>query len=152
MIKEIESLLAHWGEQRTRYGLTAGLGSQMGVIVEWRGIAPRGTPGSRIPAGGAGMDAIAAEVDAAIAQLDRTRGQEPLAKLARFRYCYEATVREQMQQVGISEGADRTYRNWVQRLHLAVMQILVARAGSNGASRLVPPKARGLRIAKRAEA
>jgi hypothetical protein len=152
MIKEIEGLLVHWGEQRIRHGLTAGLGSQMGAIVEWRGMAPRGTPGSRIPAGGGGMDAIAVEVDAAIAQINRTRGQESLAKLARFRYCHGVTVREQMKQVGIAEGADRTYRNWVQRLHLAVMHILIARAGVNTPSHVAAHKARGLRVAKKAQA
>ncbi|WP_256587574.1 hypothetical protein [Pseudomonas sp. HLS-6] len=132
MIDDIESLMRHWGEQQARFGHEASLGSQMGTIMEWKGSAPRGTPGTRLPAGaGAGMDYAAAEVDAAIAELERRndRGQA-LAKLARFRYHYGVPVREQMREVGLAEGADRTYRNWVQALHLQVMTILMARMGA----------------------
>ncbi|UVL54737.1 MULTISPECIES: hypothetical protein [unclassified Pseudomonas] len=131
MIEDIESLMKHWGEQQARFGHEASLGSQMGSIVDWKGGAPRGTPGTRpLIGGGSGMDYAAAEVDAAIAELERRdeRGQA-LAKLARFRYHYGAPIREQMREVGLAEGADRTYRNWVQALHLRVMTILMARQG-----------------------
>jgi hypothetical protein len=131
MIKEIEGLMVHWGEQHARHGLGAGIGSQMGTIMEWKGTAPRGTPGSRIPSGGAGMDRVASEVDAVIAGLERgTAPEQKLAKLARQRYCWGVTVREQMQTAGIAEGADRTYRNWVQRLHKHVLLQLTLRTGT----------------------
>jgi hypothetical protein len=132
MIKEIEELMMHWGEQRNRYGLVAGIGSQMGSIMQWKGCAPRGVPGSRIIAGGTGMDHVASEIEAAVAKLDRDgpKGQA-LAKLARCRYLHQVPVREQMREVGIPEGADRTYRNWVARLHQQVMLTLTVRSGEN---------------------
>lgn len=131
MIDDIESLMRHWGEQQARFGHEAGLGSQMGVIMDWKGSAPRGTPGPRpLLGGGTGMDYAAAEVDAAIAEMESGAGRGPaLAKLARFRYHYGVSVREQMREVGLAEGADRTYRNWVQALHQKVMVILMARMG-----------------------
>lgn len=130
MIKEIEGFMVHWGEQKRQLGQGGGLGSQMGAIIEWGGAPPRGTPGSRILGGnGSGMDHIAAEIDAAVAELERT-GRMPLAQLAKYRYCAQATVREQMRVVGIAEGADRTYRNWVDRLHQQVLLILTVRSGT----------------------
>lgn len=131
MIKEIEALMVHWGEQTRERGQGGGLGSQMGAIIEWGGAPPRGTPGSRIPgSAGYGMDHIASEVGAAVAELERS-GQAPLARLARDRYCTQTTVREQMRTVGIAEGADRTYRNWIARLHRHVLEILFLRVRSN---------------------
>jgi hypothetical protein len=128
MLKDVDGLLQHWGEQRKRLGLGAGLGSQMGSIMEWKGNAPRGTPGTRILVGGAGLDHIAAEVDAALAELKRrdARGKV-LAKLARFRYLHAVSIREQMREVGLDEDADRTYRNWVRALHQQVLLILTIR-------------------------
>ncbi|SFI91299.1 hypothetical protein SAMN05444507_112177 [Pseudomonas syringae] len=127
MIKEIEALMVHWGEQMRERGQGGGLGSQMGAIIEWCGAPPRGTPGSRILGGaGCGIDHIASEVQAAVAELERS-GRAPLASLARDRYCNLATVREQMRAVGIAEGAERTYRNWVDRLHREIMEILKLR-------------------------
>lgn len=134
MNAEIEMLMLHWGEQRTRLGLVSGVGSQMGAIMEWKGLAPSGTPGSRILAGGMGMDHIASEIEAAVTELERrpAGGRGPrLGELARFRYVHQASIREQMQQVGIAEGADRTYRNWVTALHQEVLSILVLRASPN---------------------
>ncbi|NES08599.1 hypothetical protein G3O07_00820 [Pseudomonas laurentiana] len=131
MIYDIESLMRHWGEQHARLGHEASLGSQMGAIMDWKGSAPRGTPGTRpLLGGGSGMDYAAAEVDAAVAELERRdeRGQK-LAHLARLRYRHSVTVREQMQEIGLAEGADRTYRNWVQALHQQVVVILMARQG-----------------------
>ena len=96
--------------------------------------APRGTPGSRELMGAStGMDYIGNEVGAAVAELmrDKARGQG-LAKLAELRYLHvpASTVREQMRVLGIAEGADRTYRNWVQQLHQRVMLILVIRSAT----------------------
>lgn len=130
MIKEIEALMVHWGEQTRERGQGGGLGSQMGAIIEWGGAPPRGTPGSRVLGGaGCGIDHVASEVQAAVAELERS-GRAPLARLARDRYCKLTTVREQMRAVGIAEGADRTYRNWVARLHQQVLLILTLRSGS----------------------
>ncbi|GFZ69498.1 hypothetical protein GSU75_03479 [Pseudomonas savastanoi pv. phaseolicola] len=130
MIKEIEALMVHWGEQMRERGQGGGLGSQMGAIIEWGGAPPRGTPGSRVLGGaGGGIDHIASEVQAAVAELERS-GRAPLARLALERYCAMTTIREQMKAVGIAEGADRTYRNWVDRLHQQVLLILTLRSGS----------------------
>ncbi|RMV84754.1 hypothetical protein [Pseudomonas amygdali] len=132
MIKEIEALMVHWGEQMRERGQGGGLGSQMGAIIEWGGAPPRGTPGSRVLGGaGCGIDHIASEVQAAVAELERS-GRAPLARLALERYCAMATVRDQMKAVGIAEGADRTYRNWVDRLHQQVLLILTLRSSTRG--------------------
>lgn len=130
-LRLIGELMKHWGERRAQLGLEASLGSQMGSIMEWKGAAPRGgSSGSRILVGGAGLDHAAAEVDAAVVQLERRDGRgATLAKLAQLRYLHGATVREQMREVGLAEDADRTYRNWVKALHLQVFAILAARAG-----------------------
>ncbi|CAM3807838.1 hypothetical protein CCOS865_01814 [Pseudomonas reidholzensis] len=127
----VEGLMQHWAEQRALLGHEAGLGSQMGSIMEWKGAAPRGgVSGARILIGGAGLDHSAAEIDAAVAELGRRdkRGAV-LAELAVYRYLHGATIREQMRVVGLAEDADRTYRNWVKALHLQVLAILVARSG-----------------------
>ncbi|KPZ16599.1 Uncharacterized protein ALO41_03774 [Pseudomonas amygdali pv. ulmi] len=130
MIKEIEALMVHWGEQMRERGQGGGLGSQMGAIIEWGGAPPRGTPGSRVLGGaGCGIDHIASEIGAAVAELERS-GHAPLGRLARDRYCGLVTVREQMRAVGIAEGADRTYRNWIGRLHREVLHILKLRSMS----------------------
>ncbi|CAI8962190.1 hypothetical protein [Pseudomonas sp. IT-P176] len=131
MIDDIESLMRHWGEQLGQYGHEASLGSQMGTIMDWKGSAPRGTPGTRpLIGGGSGMDYAAAQVDAAIMELEHRdeRGLK-LASLARLRYGHSVPVRQQMQEIGLAEGADRTYRNWVHALHQQVMVILMARMG-----------------------
>lgn len=133
MLTDVDQLMRHWAEQRARLGLVSGLGSQMGSIMEWKGAAPRsGASGSQILVGGAGLDHAAAEVEAAVAELERRdkRGAV-LAKLARFRYLHGAPIREQMREVGLAEGADRTYRNWVNALHLQVVRILMSRAAPN---------------------
>ncbi|WP_225422427.1 hypothetical protein [Pseudomonas huaxiensis] len=130
-LRLVAGLMQHWGEQCARLGLGSSMGSQMGTIMEWKGAAPRGgSSGSRILVAGAGLDHSAAEVDAAVVELERRddRGAV-LAKLARFRYLHCSTVREQMHQVGLAEDADRTYRNWVKALHLQVLAILSARCG-----------------------
>ncbi|EKG31376.1 hypothetical protein [Pseudomonas avellanae] len=147
MIKEIEALMVHWGEQMRERGQGGGLGSPMGAIIEWGGAPPRGTPGSRILGGaGCGIDHIASEVQAAVAELERS-GRAPLARLALERYCAMATVRDQMKAVGIAEGADRTYRNWVDRLHQQVLLILTLRSGSTRGYPVGPQANRQLKVA-----
>ncbi|RMS08454.1 hypothetical protein ALP72_01864 [Pseudomonas coronafaciens pv. coronafaciens] len=148
MIKEIEALMVHWGEQMRERGQGGGLGSQMGAIIEWGGAPPRGTPGSRVLGGaGCGIDHIASEVQAAVAELERS-GRAPLARLALERYCAMATVRDQMKAVGIAEGADRTYRNWVDRLHQQILLILTLRSGSTRGYPGGPQTNRHLKVAK----
>ncbi|WP_256679999.1 hypothetical protein [Pseudomonas sp. Marseille-P9899] len=132
MMKDIDCLMRHWAERRTQLGQSS-LGSQMGSIMEWKGLAPRtGASGARILIAGAGLDHAAAEIDAAVAELARrdARGKV-LARLAVFRYIHGATIREQMREVGLQEHAERTYWNWVAALHLQVARILVSRAGPN---------------------
>lgn len=135
MIHEIEELMQHWGEQHCHVGEAGGLGSPMATIMEYGGCAPRGTVGSRdlLVGAGAGMDHIASEVAAAVAELDRqsTKGKQ-LAQLARLRYLHQPAMsrREQMRLLDITEGADQTYRNWVKRLHQQVMLILTVRSGT----------------------
>nr|WP_245227573.1 MULTISPECIES: hypothetical protein [unclassified Pseudomonas] len=139
--------MVHWGEQMRERGQGCGLGSQMGAIIEWGGAPPRGTPGSRILGGaGCGIDHIASEVQAAVAELDRS-GRAPLARLAIERYCVMATVRDQMKAVGIAEDADRTYRNWVDRLHQQVLLILTLRSGSTRGYPVCPQTNRHLKVA-----
>lgn len=130
-LRLVSDLMQHWGEQRRQLGLEASLGSQMGTIMEWKGSAPRtGSSGARILMAGAGLDHAAAEVDAAVAELARgEKRAATLAKLAELRYVHQVTIREQMREVGLAEGADRTYRNWVKALHLRVFAQLAARAG-----------------------
>ncbi|WP_185968763.1 hypothetical protein [Pseudomonas putida] len=130
-LRMVGELMQHWGEQRSQLGLTSSIGSQMGTIMEWKGAAPRGgASGARILMSGAGLDHVAAEVDAAVAELARRNDRGvTLAKLATLRYIHLTTVREQMREVGLAETADRTYRNWVKALHLQVLAILAARAG-----------------------
>jgi hypothetical protein len=55
-------------------------------------------PGSRVlDGGGAGLDHIAREIDAAIDVLERAPGHGPrLARLDMYRYCVNEPVREQM--------------------------------------------------------
>lgn len=127
------------------------LGQPDGAIIEWGGAPPRGTPGSRILGGaGCGIDHIASEVQGAVAELERS-GRAPLARLAMERYCAMTTIREQMKAVGIAEGADRTYRNWVDRLHQQVLLILTLRSGSTrgyGWTANQPPSEGGERCLK----
>ncbi len=136
MIDEVEAVMVNWGEQRMRVGLSGGLSSPMAGIMEWGAYIPRRTPGSRALIGnGSGMDYIGSEVEAAVAELARgsakSRGPE-LAKLAQYRYVDLLPAREQMRLLGINEGADRTYRNWVDKLHRQVLSILAARSASRG--------------------
>jgi hypothetical protein len=135
MIEEIEELMQHWARQHCQVGDGAGLGSPMATIMQWGGSAPRGTPGSRdlLMAAGGGMDHAATEVAAALAQLERQseKGAQ-LATLARNRYLPQPaySVRSQLQLLGLREDADRTYRNWVHRLHQQVQLILTVRSAT----------------------
>lgn len=135
MISEVEELMLHWAAQHCRVGDGVGLGSPMASIMHWGGCAPRGTLGSRdlLMASGSGMDHIATEVAAALAQLERQseKGAQ-LATLARNRYLPQPaySVRSQLQLLGLREDADRTYRNWVHRLHQQVQLILTVRSAS----------------------
>ncbi|WP_350404345.1 hypothetical protein ABCR88_07775 [Pseudomonas sp. W17] len=130
MIQEIEELMLHWASQLGRVGDGGGLGSPMATIIEWGGSAPRGTPGPRSPGGGAGIDHIAWEVSAALAQIERQSEKGALlVRLAHNRYlpAKPLTVQAQLALLQLPTSADRTYRNWVHRLHQQVQVILAAR-------------------------
>jgi len=135
MIEEIEALMLHWGAQHCQVGDGAGLGSPMATIMQYGGCAPRGTPGSRdlLMSAGGGMDFVSCEVAAAVAQLERQSEKGArLALLARNRYLHQPVipVREQLRLLGLAENADRTYRNWVERLHQQVLLILTVRTAT----------------------
>ncbi|MBP0953329.1 hypothetical protein V2K79_23245 [Pseudomonas alliivorans] len=145
MIEEVEAVMVHWGEQRNRIGLSGGLSSPMAGIMEWGAYIPRSTPGSRSLIGnGSGMDYISSEVEAAVAEMARSparsRGPE-LAQLANLRYVESLPIREQMRLLGINEGADRTYRNWVDKLHQSVLTALSARSASRSHKKEVARRA-----------
>ncbi|KPX05794.1 hypothetical protein [Pseudomonas savastanoi] len=147
MIEKIEAVMQHWGEQRMRIGLGGGLSSPMAGIMEWGAYIPRRTPGSCALVGnGSGLDYISSEVEAAVAQLSRSpaksRGPE-LAQLATLRYVESLPVREQMRLVGINEGADRTYRNWINKLHQQVLAILAERSASRSNNAVADKAAQG---------
>jgi hypothetical protein len=131
MIPEIETLMRHWGEQTRRCNADRSLGSPLGTLMRFGGLMPRGTPGARDLLVGAGPDHIAREVEAALAWLQHQGEQgQRLAKLASLRYLpeRELSVAEQMRLLGLEVAADRTYRNWVQRLHERVMGELLRRS------------------------
>lgn len=143
MIEEVEALMQHWGNQFNQVGEGGGLASPMATIIEWGGSAPRSTPGSRdlMMAAGGGMDHVAMEVAAALAQLERQseKGAQ-LVVLARNRYLPRPalSVRSQLPFLGLGEDADRTYRNWVHALHQQVLVILTVRSA--------PARARNRRV------
>ena len=98
------------------------------------GVA-RGTPGSRDLLVGAGPDHMAREVEAALAWLQHQGEQgQRLAKLASLRYLpeRELSVAEQMRLLGLEPSADRTYRNWAQRLHDRMIAELSRRSERRG--------------------
>ena len=134
MIEEMETLLKHWGEQTRRCGSAGGLGSPMATIMEWGGCAPRGTPGPRILLdAGAGIDAVAQEVAAALAEVGRqdARGQQ-LEHLAVLRYTDDPAPPWTMQMHLLESGsrAKQTYYDWVHNLHLRLLQVLADRSGA----------------------
>lgn len=131
MIEEMETLLKHWGEQTRRCGSAGGLGSPMATIMEWGGCAPRGTPGPRILLdAGAGIDAVAQEVAAALAEVSRQddRGLM-LERLAVLRYTDDSAPSWLMQLhlVGSCSRAKQTYYDQVHSLHVRLLQVLSRR-------------------------
>ncbi|MFG9305795.1 hypothetical protein ACEP1V_34460 [Pseudomonas aeruginosa] len=131
MIEEIEVLLRHWRAQIGRNGVgCSSISSSLAGLIEWQGAPPRGEPGSRVLLGGTSVDHRAREVQACIDAIER-RGEEGacLARLARLRYlsCPPRTVKQQIAALEVGEITDRTYRNWVQRLHELVLCELIRR-------------------------
>ncbi len=132
MIEEMEVLLKHWGEQLRNNGESGGMGSPMATIMEWGGCAPRGTPGSRIIlGGGAGPDAVAQEIGAALSEIARQdeRG-ERLQRLAALRYCDDPapTWLMQMHLLGLESKAKQTYYDQVHGLHERLLAVITERA------------------------
>ncbi|MHC5351675.1 hypothetical protein [Metapseudomonas furukawaii] len=156
MIKQIEGVLQHWGEQCRRSGLGGGLGSTLGVLMDWRGAPPRVAYGAKTLVSGAGVDLVASEVDAVLAELGRQgeRRDASLAEawkaagntdrppfcletqlvlLARVRYLTDPMplVEQQMRRVKID--GRRTYDLRVQQLHERVRDALKERAEARAA-------------------
>jgi hypothetical protein len=131
MIEAMELLLKHWGEQCRHGGEAGGMGSPMATIMEWGGCAPRGTPGSRILlGGGAGPDAIAQEIGAALSEIARQDGRgERLQQLAVMRYGVDPapTWAAQMHELGYVSKAKQTYYDLVHRLHVRLFEVLAER-------------------------
>ncbi len=124
MIEGIEVLMRHWGAQIGRHSAVgSGTSSALAGVIEWKGAPPRGEPGSRILVGGGALDHRASEVQACLDALERQGEQcERLVRLARLRYLDLAgrgprPVAEQMRALDIAPEAERTYYNWVHRLH-----------------------------------
>ena len=104
-------------------------------LAKTGGGGGRGTPGSRDLLVGAGPDHMAREVEAALAWLQHQGEQgQRLAKLASLRYLpeRELSVAEQMRLLGLEPSADRTYRNWAQRLHDRMIAELSRRSERRG--------------------
>ena len=132
MIEEMEVLLKHWGEQSRNNGEAGGMGSPMATIMEWGGSAPRSTPGSRIILGaGAGPDAVAQEVGAALSEIGRQGEQgNRLMQLAGLRYGDDPapTWLMQLHLLGMESRAKQTYYDQVHRLHERLLAVLTERA------------------------
>ncbi|WP_032888595.1 hypothetical protein [Pseudomonas sp. RIT357] len=131
MIEAMEVLLKHWGEQLRTNGEVGGMGSPMATIMEWGGCAPRGAPGSRIIMGaGAGPDAVAQEIGAALSEIARQDGRgERLQQLAVLRYGDDPapTWISQMHELGYVSKAKQTYYDLVHSLHVRLFEVLAER-------------------------
>ena len=132
MIEAMEVLLKHWGEQLRLNGESGGMGSPMATIMEWGGSAPRGTPGSRVILGaGAGPDAIAQEIAAALSAIGRQGEQgDRLMQLAGLRYGDDPapTWLMQLHLLEMESRAKQTYYDQVHRLHERLLEVLAERA------------------------
>lgn len=143
MIEGIEVLMRHWGAQIGRHSTVgSGTSSALAGLIEWKGAPPRGEPGSRIPVGGGALDHRASEVQACVDAVERQGEQgQRLARLARLRYLDPAgrgprSVAEQMAALEMAPNAERTYRNWVHRLHeLMLAELSKRHAGTMEAVR-----------------
>ncbi|KQZ80663.1 hypothetical protein ASD60_15120 [Pseudomonas sp. Root562] len=132
MIGAMEAVLKHWGEQCRLNGESGGMGSPMATIMEWGGSAPRGTPGSRIILGaGAGPDAVAQQVGAALSEIGRQDEQgDRLMRLAGLRYGDDPapTWSMQLHLLGLESRAKQTYYDQVHRLHEQLLVVLAERS------------------------
>lgn len=145
MIEGIEVLMRHWADQIGRNSVAHGCSSAaspLAGLIEWRGAPPRGEPGSRILDGGCALDHRASEVQACLDAVER-QGEKcaHLVLLARLRYLDNfgfgpRPVAEQMEALGMAPTAERTYRNWVHRLHeLMLVELTKRHAGTMEAMR-----------------
>ena len=132
MIEAMEVLLKHWGEQLRLNGESGGMGSPMATIMEWGGCAPRGTPGSRVILGaGAGPDAVAQEIAAALSEIGRQGEQgDRLMRLANLRYGDDPapTWLMQLHLLEMESRAKQTYYDQVHSLHERLLEVLAERA------------------------
>ncbi len=130
MIDAMEALLEHWGEQRRRKGLGGSGASPLAGLIEWQGAPPRGEAASVVLLGGAGLDHVAAEVEAVLAALE-SRGQEAeqggqarapetmLVVLAEDRYWLKRALDEQLEA---QRCAKSVYYQRVDQLHMVLEQ------------------------------
>lgn len=130
MIDAMETLLEHWGEQRRRKGLGGSGASPLAGLIEWQGAPPRGEAASVVLLGGAGLDHVAAEVEAVLAGLE-SRGQEAeqggqarapetmLVVLAENRYWLKRALDEQLEA---QRCAKSVYYERVGQLHMVLEQ------------------------------
>lgn len=120
MIEAMEALLQHWGEQRRCKGLGGGGASPLAGMMEWKGAPPRSVGGSVILMGGAGLDHAAAQVDGALAELERVgaavderagestarlSAESRLVDLAHARYRRQVSLAEQLKAAGCEKSA-----------------------------------------------
>ena len=132
MIEAMEDLLEHWGEQRRRKGLGGSGASPLAGLMEWKGAPPRGEASSVVLLGGAGMDHVAAEVEAVLASLE-TKGNQlvgdgarsavqtetQLVVLAEARYWRQLPLAQQLAEVKCEKSA---YYERVGALHAALQK------------------------------
>jgi hypothetical protein len=142
MIEAMEDLLEHWGEQRRRKGLGGSGASPLAGLMEWKGAPPRGEASSVVLLGGAGLDHVAAEVEAVLAELEAKGNQAAplpgclvpsetqLVVLAEARYWRQLTLAQQMVEARCEKSA---YYDRLQALHVALEKGLKQRAKARAA-------------------
>jgi hypothetical protein len=137
MIQAMEDLLKHWGEQRRRKGLGGTGASPLAGLMDWKGAPPRGEASSVVLLGGAGMDHVAAEVEAVLASLEAKGNQvaeagacgvvpaeTQLVVLAEARYWRQLPLAKQLAEAKCEKSA---YYDRVGALHAALEKGLKAR-------------------------
>jgi hypothetical protein len=137
MIEAMEDLLEHWGEQRRRKGLGGSGASPLAGLMEWKGAPPRGEASSVVLLGGAGLDHVAAEVEAVLAELEAKGNQAApvpgcpvpsetqLVVLAEARYWRQLPLAKQLQEARCEKSA---YYERLDLLHSTLAQGLKRRA------------------------
>jgi hypothetical protein len=136
MIDAMEDLLKHWGEQRRCNGLGGTGASPLAGLMQWKGAPPRGEGGSVVLLGGAGLDHVAAEVEAVLAameakglELDQQQcgqrsAETQLVVLAETRYWRQLPLAQQLAEARCEKSV---YYERVDKLHVELEKGLRAR-------------------------